>query len=113
MDAQHEITDLRQKNEALTDENAALREGGFRGSKAEALMALEYDRIPNVIKTARAIALQRKVATAVMVIVPLLLLAVAIIGGINAYHDHQEQVESRKAADDLSKYLRTHGPDRH
>lgn len=108
-----EITRLQSQVDALSAENATLRDGGFRGSKAEALMALEYDRIPNVMKTPRAIALQRKVATAVMIIVPLLLLAVAIIGGINAYRDHQEQVESRKAADDLSQYLRTHGPDRH
>jgi len=93
-----EIARLRRRVEALNTENAALRDGGFRGSKAEALMALEYDRIPNVMKTPRAIALQRKVATAVMVIVPLLLLAVAIIGGINAYREHQESVETQHAA---------------
>lgn len=93
-----EITRLQSQVDALSAENAALRDGGFRGSKAEALMALEYDRIPNVMKSPRAIALQRKVATAVMVIVPLLLLAVAIIGGINAYRDHQQSVETQRAA---------------
>ena len=54
-----EITHLQQQVDALSAENAALRDGGFRGSKAEALMALECDRIPNALKTPRAIALQR------------------------------------------------------
>jgi len=94
-----EIAELQQKNDALSAENAALRDGGFRGSKAEALMALEYDRIPNVMKTPRAVGLQRKIATAVMVIVPMLLLAVAIIGGINAYRDHQQSVEMKANQD--------------
>lgn len=93
-----EITRLQSQIDALSAENAALRNDGFRGSKAEALWALEYDRIPNVMKTPRAITLQRKVATAVMVIVPLLLLAVAIIGGMNAYRDHQQSVETQRAA---------------
>lgn len=93
MDDQHEITKLRQHVDALSKENAAVRDGGFRGSKAEAFMALEYDRIPNLLKTPRAIRIQRKVATAVMIIVPLLLLAIAIGGGINAYRDYQRSVE--------------------
>ena len=59
-------------------------------------MALEYDRIPNVMKTPRSIALQRKLATTVMIIVPVLLLAVVVIGGIDAYRDHQHSVEMRK-----------------
>ena len=74
-------------------------------------MALEYDRIPNVLKTPRAIIIQRKVATAVMIIVPVLLVAIAIGGGINAYRDHQSSVEAQKATVDLIQYLRTHGPD--
>ena len=94
-----EITRLQSQVDALRAENASLRDGGFRGSKAEALMALEYDRIPNVMKTPRAIGLQRKIATSVMVIVPLLLLAVAIIGGINAYRDHQQSVEMKANQD--------------
>jgi len=91
-----EIASLQKRVEQLSAENAALREDGFRGSKAEALMALEYDRIPNVLKTARAIRIQRKVATAVMIIVPLLLLVIAIGGGINAYRDHQHSVEMQQ-----------------
>ena len=95
-----EITHLRQQNDA---ENDALRDSGFRGSKAEALMALEYDRIPNVLKTQRAIALQRKIATAVMIIMPILLLAVAVIGGINAYKDHRRSAELRQLDAALEK----------
>lgn len=94
-----EITRLQQRLEALSAENNALRDGGFRGSKAEALMALEYDRIPNVLKTPRAITLQRKVATAVMIIVPAVLLVIAIGGGINAYRDHQQSVEMKATMD--------------
>lgn len=60
-------------------------------------MALEYDRIPDVMKTPRAIAIQRKVATAVMIIVPLILLAVIIGGGITIYRDHQRSVEAKAA----------------
>ncbi len=93
-----EITRLQKQVEQLSAENAALREDGFRGSKAEALMALEYDRIPNVLKTPRAITIQRKVATAVMIIVPVLLVAIAIGGGINAYRDHQRSIEIQRAA---------------
>lgn len=108
-----EIARLQSQVDALSAENANLRESGFQGSKAEAYLAFEYDRIPDAMKTPRAIALQRKLATAVMIVVPLVLVAVAAIGGINAYQDHQQQVESHKAADDLSQYLRTHGPDHH
>lgn len=92
-----EMTRLRQQVHQLGEENALLREGSFRGSKAEALMALEYDRIPNVMKTPRAIIIQRKVATAVMIVVPVLLLAIAIGGGVNAYRDHQRSVEIQRA----------------
>jgi hypothetical protein len=106
-----ENTRLQKRVERLSAENAALREDGFRGSKAEALMALEYDRIPNVLKSPRAIRIQRKVAIAVMIIVPVLLVAIGIGGGINAYRDHQRSAEAQKAADDLGQYLRTHGPD--
>jgi hypothetical protein len=81
MDNEHEIAQLKAQVEQLTAENAALREAGFRGSKAEALMALEYDRIPTFMKTQQAVAWQRKIATAVMIVVPLILIAVAIFGG--------------------------------
>ena len=33
-----------------------------------------------------------------MIIVPILLVAVAVIGGINAYRDHQQSVETQRAA---------------
>jgi hypothetical protein len=76
-----EIAQLKAQVEQLTAENASLREAGFRGSKAEALMALEYDRIPTFLKSNQAIAWQRKIATAVMIVVPLILVAVAVFGG--------------------------------
>lgn len=93
-----EIARLESQVDALSAENATLREKGFPGSKAEALLAFEYDRIPNIAKTPRAIALQRRVATAVMILVPILLAVVAVVGGINAYRDHRHSVEAQRAA---------------
>ena len=91
MSEANEIAQLKAQVDQLTAENAALREDGFRGSKAEALMALEYDRIPTFMKGQRAIAWQRKVATAVMMVVPMILLAVVVLGGLYAYRDHQQR----------------------
>ncbi|EGD59317.1 hypothetical protein Y88_1379 [Novosphingobium nitrogenifigens DSM 19370] len=99
MDDEHEIAQLKAQVEKLTAENAALREAGFRGSKAEALMALEYDRIPTFLKSHQAVAWQRKIATAVMIVVPVILVAVAVFGGLYAYRDHQQQLESHAAMD--------------
>jgi cell division protein FtsB len=100
-----EITQLKAQVDQLTAENAALRETGFRGSKAEALMALEYDRIPTFMKSRRAVAWQRKIATAVMIVVPLILAAVVVVGGFAAYRDHQQQLERRKVDQDLSRVI--------
>lgn len=96
-----EINRLQSQVDALSAENAALRDSGFRGSKAEELLAFEYDRIPNAMKTPRAIALQRRVATVVMILVPIALAAIAVIGGFNAYRDHQQSVEMQKRLNDL------------
>ena len=93
-----ETSHFREKCNALTAGNSASRELGFRGSKTEALMALEYDRIPNALKTTRAIKMQRKVATAVMIVVPLLVLAIAVIGGLDAYQDRQRSEQTQRAA---------------
>ena len=101
-----EIARLESQVDALSAENASLRESGFRGSKAEALLAFEYDRIPNVAKTQRAIALQRRVATAVMILVPILLVTIAVIGGINAYRDHQQSVEMKANLDRFDETFR-------
>jgi len=100
-----EITRLRADVEQLAAENIALREGSFRGSKTEALMALEYDRIPNVLKTHRAITVQRKIATAVMIVVPLIIAAVVVFGAMDAYREHQQQLESRKADQELTSAI--------
>jgi len=105
MDNEHEIAQLKAQVEKLTAENATLREDGFRGSKAEALMALEYDRIPTFMKTQQAVAWQRKIATAVMIVVPLILIAVAIFGGLYAFRDHQQQLESGTADQELSALI--------
>lgn len=98
-----EITNLQQQVDALSAENATLREGSFRGSKAEALMAFEYDRIPDAMKTPRAITLQRQIATAVMILVPIVLVAIAVIGGINSYRDHQRSAELRQLDSTLER----------
>jgi hypothetical protein len=112
MNDQQEITRLQQHVDALNAENAGLREDGFRGSKAEALLAFEYDRIPNVAKTQRAIAFQRQVATAVMILVPIVLVVVAVIGGINTYRDHQRSAELRQLDGALEKDFQQQ-PSRH
>jgi hypothetical protein len=93
MTSNDDITQLKAQVDQLTAENAALREAGFRGSKAEALMALEYDRIPTFLKSNQAIAWQRKIATAVMIIVPFILVAVGVFGGLYAFRDHQQRQE--------------------
>lgn len=102
MDNQHDISQLKAQVEQLTAENAALREAGFRGSKAEALMALEYDRIPAFMKSQRSVVWQRRIATAVMIVVPVIVLAVVIVGGVNAYRDRQQQLESHAAMDRIA-----------
>jgi outer membrane murein-binding lipoprotein Lpp len=96
MDSSHEIAQLKAQVDQLTAENAALREDGFRGSKAEALMALEYDRIPTFMKSQKAIAWQRKIATAVMIVVPLILVAVAVFGGCMPIGTISSAKKSRK-----------------
>jgi hypothetical protein len=108
-----EIAQLKAQVDQLTAENAALREDGFRGSKAEALMALEYDRIPTFMKSQKAIAWQRKIAAAVMIVVPLILIAVAVLGGITFYHDRQSSEEMRRLnAQTYSDFSKT-SPDHH
>ena len=91
-----EVAHLKREIERLAAENEALRQADFRGSKVEAMLAFEYDRIPTVLKTPQAIRAQRKVATALLFVVPAMLIAIAIIGGINAYHDHEQSVEISK-----------------
>ncbi len=68
-------------------------------------MALEYDRIPTFMKSQQAIAWQRKIAMTVMIVVPVILVVVAIFGGLYAYRDHQQQLESRKADQELSAVI--------
>ncbi len=97
MTADPEIANLQREVDRLAAENRALRHGGFRDSKAEAMLAFEYDRIPNFMKTPAAIRAQRGVATALWFVIPAMLLVVAVVGGINAYRDHGHSVEFKKA----------------
>lgn len=75
-------------------------------------MAFEYDRIPNAMKTPRAIAFQRKLATAVVILVPLVLLVVVVIGGINAYRDRQRSAELRELDAALERDFQPKSPQR-
>ncbi|KUR75332.1 hypothetical protein [Novosphingobium sp. Fuku2-ISO-50] len=102
-----DFTQLQCEVERLTAENEALRHDGFRGSKAEAMLAFEYDRIPNVLKTPRAIRVQRKIATALFFVVPAMLVVVAVVGGINAYRDYEQSVETQRAASKWADDLRS------
>lgn len=99
MQPAEEISQLKAQVEQLTAENTALREAGFRGSKAEALMALEYDRIPAFMKSQRSVVWQRKFATAVMIVVPVILVAVVVFGGFYAFRDHQKRQEIAERLD--------------
>ena len=102
-----EISQLKAQVEQLTAENAALREAGFRGSKAEALMALEYDRIPAFMKSKRSVIWQRKIATAVMIVIPVILVAVVVFGGIYAIRDHQKRQEIAERLDRVHSSFQT------
>ncbi len=92
-----EIAHIKRELERLNAENEALCHAGFRGSKAEALLAFEYDRIPKLLKTPRAIRAQSHVATALLFVIPAILVVIAIAGGIDAYRDHERSVEFQKA----------------
>ena len=91
-----EIDQLKREIDRLSAENRALRAADFRASKAEAMLAFEYDRIPTFLRTPRAINAQRKFATVLLFVVPAMLVVIAIVGGIDAYHDHEQSVEISK-----------------
>lgn len=92
-----EIDQLKREIESLDTENRALRAADFRASKAEAMLAFEYDRIPTFLKTPCAIGVQRRVATVLFFVIPAMLIVVALVGGIEAYRDHLRAIESQKA----------------
>jgi len=106
MDTDPEIDQLKREIESLGAENRALRAADFRASKAEAMLAFEYDRIPTFLKTPRAIRAQRKIATALLFVIPAMLVVIAIAGGINAYRDHEHSVEFQKAEEKLDADFR-------
>lgn len=102
-----EIAHLKRELERLAAANEALRQADFRGSKAEAMLAFKYDRIPTVLKTPRAIGLQRKVATALLFAIPAMLVVVAVVGGVDAYRDHEQSIETQRAASKWADDLRS------
>jgi len=100
------IANLQREIERQSAGNDALRHAGFSASKTEAMLAFEYDRIPNFLKTPHAVRAQRKVATALWFVIPAMLLGVAVVGGINAYRDHQRDVEVQKEWSKLGADIR-------
>jgi hypothetical protein len=92
MSESHEIARLKQEIDRLSAENNALRQEGLRGSKTEAMQAFEYDRIPNFLKTQKAIRIQRRISTAALFCLPVLIIVGFIIGGIEFYHQQQESL---------------------
>ena len=101
-----EIEQLKREVERLGAENRALRAADFRASKAEAMLAFEYDRILTFLKRPRAISAQRKVATALLFLIPAMLVVIAIAGGINAFQDHKRDVEAQKEWSKLGADIR-------
>ena len=70
------------------------------------MLAFEYDRIPTFLKTPCAIRAQRKVATALLFVIPAMLVVIAIAGAINAYRDRQRDVEAQKEWSKLGADIR-------
>lgn len=106
MSESEEIRCLQEQVDRLAAENATLRGSPLTSLKAEAMLAFEYDRIPTVLKTPRAIRLQRRVSTVVLFVVPAIVALVAIFGGIDAYRDHEQSLETQRAVATWGKQFR-------
>ncbi len=91
MNADAEIAELKLQVEALNEEIADLRNSGVRGSKTEAMMALQYDSLPDFYKSPKTIAAYRKIQTSLFFTIPLVFLAFAIKIGFLIWDDHQSQ----------------------
>jgi len=92
VNADAEIAELKQQMERLNEEVADLRKSGVRGSKTEAMMALQYDSLPDFYKSPKAIAAYKRIQTALFFIIPIVFLAFAIKIGWLVWNDHREQV---------------------
>ena len=92
MTAETEIAELKQQLQRLDEEVADLRKNGVRGSKTEAMMALQYDSLPDFYKSPKTIAIYKKILTALFFIIPLIFLAFAVKIGSLVWQDHQDQV---------------------
>lgn len=106
MTQEQQIAEFREELDRLAAENAALRASSLANSKAEAMLAFEYDRIPNLLKTPHAIRIQRRIATTVLFGLPIVLVVGAIFGGITAYRDHERSFETQRSVSEWGDQLR-------
>lgn len=63
MNTQDEIAALKAEVQRLSAEVEAQKADGFRGSQAERLLAMEYELIPDYMKTPKAIRVQKHLNT--------------------------------------------------
>lgn len=63
MNSQNEIAELRAEVQRLSAQVEAKRADGFRGSQAERLLAMEYELIPDYMKSPKAIRVQKHINT--------------------------------------------------
>jgi hypothetical protein len=93
VNAEDEITELKKELQRLHEEVADLRNKGIRGSKTEALMALQYDSLPDWYKMPKAVALQKKIQTVIPFILVLgFLVAVFIFYPLIWGDDHSQML---------------------
>jgi hypothetical protein len=91
VNADAEIAELKEQMERLNEEVADLRKSGVRGSKTEAMMALQYDSLPDFYKSSKVVAIYKKIQTSLFFIIPVAFLAFAIKIGSLVWQDHQGQ----------------------
>ena len=91
MDANAEIAELKQQMERLHEEVADLRSGGLGGSKTEALMALQYDSLPDFYKSPKAISFYKKFQIIGLLIILLGFAGFAIMIADQIRQDHQNE----------------------
>ncbi|WP_206245749.1 hypothetical protein [Novosphingobium terrae] len=63
MNTQDEIAALKAEVQRLSEQVEAQKTDGFRGSAAERMLAMEYELIPDYMKTPKAIRVQKQINT--------------------------------------------------
>jgi uncharacterized small protein (DUF1192 family) len=63
MNTQEEIAALKAEVQRLSAQVEAQKAEGFRGSAAERMLAMEYELIPDYMKTPKAIRVQKQINT--------------------------------------------------